>query len=189
MSTPENIQRFNFMTGRIFARLYSMFPEPVILTAFNCQIVDVDPWKISEEFAEQQHALIEQGIGVVTENGRILGPVETLLVWNPNVPPDLPGELKRDLAFFYSTLAWLKDTGFIDGVLHPGGTVMSRGVLTAKGLESLSAIPDSIVGSAPLGEILLENTKKGATAVIGETVKQVLAVGIGLAARHYGITP
>ena len=57
MSTPENIQRFNFMTGRIFARLYSMFPEPVILTAFNCQIVDVDPWKISEEFAEQQLGL------------------------------------------------------------------------------------------------------------------------------------
>ena len=62
MSTPENIQRFNFMTGRIFARLYSMFPEPVILTAFNCQIVDVDPWKISEEFAEQQHCEYYHGV-------------------------------------------------------------------------------------------------------------------------------
>lgn len=82
--------------------------------------------------------------------------------------------------FFAATVDWLGETGYLryqqrDPELLQG---FAGVVLTAKGLELLKAIPDSLGGS--FGERLRDAAATEAREGLRSVVSQMLGVGLGL---------
>ncbi|GKQ95995.1 hypothetical protein [Aeromonas hydrophila] len=83
-------------------------------------------------------------------------------------------ELTHQARLVMSTLEWLQESGYVRAkVQHDFG--LNRCVLTAKGLETLKVIPDSL--TAPLGERLKDAVKQGGWEITRTLVSQVLSVG------------
>lgn len=83
---------------------------------------------------------------------------------------------EADMAYF--TILWLIGSGYITATPHNSGGYwygFDEAVLTAKGLETLKAIPDSL--TTPLGERLKEAVKQGGWEATRTLVSQVLSVG------------
>lgn len=81
-----------------------------------------------------------------------------------------------EIAFF--TVKWLLNTGYISAKSHqPEG--FSEAVLTAKGLELLKYVPDSLKPS--FGDQLLAACKKGSNDSIINITSSALTKGIGIA--------
>lgn len=86
----------------------------------------------------------------------------------------------RDTKVFTATVTWLADAGYLryeeldPTQLHGFGGA----VLTAKGLELLKAIPDSLGGSfgERLGEAVATEGREGVRALVG----QILGTGVSL---------
>lgn len=187
MSTPQNIQTFNEVTGRIFAELYASFPVPLDLFTLRVSGLDCSNWEVPSSFHEMVQTLgycdLEEPPQELWDyNDDSLGMLLT------QQPPCVADEIEKRLNFIVDAVDWLKGTGFITASRNTRPYIRDA-VLTAKGLEALSAMPSSISGEKPLGEKLIDQAKKGGKSVLGETVKQVLAVGIGLGAHHFGLTP
>ena len=100
MTSAQNVESFNHMTGCIFAKLYSFFPVPITLTAFNCGVISIEPWKIAEERSKERNSLIQEGRTELTRSGKFLDVVETLKNLNPGAPSDLVEQTRFDLQFF-----------------------------------------------------------------------------------------
>ena len=95
------------------------------------------------------------------------------------------------MKFFIHSCEWLEMTQYISASsmglnYFPYVTGV---VLTDKGVEVLSAMPAAVSGEKSLGERLMEGAKTGGKTMLAEATKQALAIGIGLGARHYGLTP
>lgn len=84
-------------------------------------------------------------------------------------------ELTPESEFSYATFAWLHNAGYIDGELCYGDGISSA-VLSAKGLETLKAMPDSLQGS--LGERLVDATKSNSLDVVKALTTEALAIGM-----------
>lgn len=83
--------------------------------------------------------------------------------------------------FFKSTATWLQDAGYISfSNIDASQTRIFNCVLTAKGLESLNAMPNGLTGTHTLGDTLGECVKQGAREHTVETVKKILGVGVTL---------
>lgn len=81
----------------------------------------------------------------------------------------------------YFTILWMVKSGYINAVPHDSGGFwdgFSDAVLTAKGLETLKATPDSLI--APLGERLKDAVKQDGREITRSLVSQVLSIGLTL---------
>lgn len=77
---------------------------------------------------------------------------------------------------FY-TLIWLTQEGYIRTHGYSHG-ICQGAVLTQKGLAVLRSIPDSVSGTAPIGEQLSSAVTSGAKDVARGLVEQALSAGI-----------
>lgn len=144
--TMPNIERFDQITAKAFARLYEKFPVPITLTTeFFGAKIDSNAWD---------------------ESGAI-----------------------ADAEFVFSCLQWLAAAGYIDHKGERSPYYVERAVLTAKGLEILKAIPDSISSEKSIGERLIDGVKEGSTESLKEGVRYALAKGATLALGAIGIAP
>lgn len=98
-------------------------------------------------------------------------------VFNEHVASDV---LNEDGLFLNHTLNWLKGAGYVDfqQINHdlPGGSIDV--VMTAKALEALRAMPDSLDREAPIGEQMRDHGKTASSAataaLVGEFVRKAL---------------
>ncbi|MFA7597221.1 MAG: hypothetical protein WCY92_12790 [Novosphingobium sp.] len=89
---------------------------------------------------------------------------------------DDSGRPSRAFDIALSTVEWLGDNGFIAlGDRHNFG--FRDVVLTAKGLETLNARPDSLGGKESFGERILRLLREGSIEVAKETGKAAIAYG------------
>ncbi|PMZ92711.1 MULTISPECIES: hypothetical protein [unclassified Pseudomonas] len=101
--------------------------------------------------------------------------VESPMKWNEHAQMEVPSE---ETEFFMATAQWLANAGYLSGNVWPGSHV-SDAVLTAKGLEVLNAIPESLSGGPSIGERLADAAKEGGK----ETMRGLVSEALGLGAR------
>lgn len=147
----SNIERFDTIVVLALAELYTRFP--------------VRQYLASSKF-------------IVTEDGEHidgLPPEAERLMFDKD--PHLNDPYFKRKEFAFDSLRWLVDAGFIHGTPSEY-TGISNAVLTAKGLEVLKAIPDSLQGS--LGERLVEAVKADSREVGRSVLGQIIGFGVGL---------
>lgn len=76
------------------------------------------------------------------------------------------------------TAAWLRDSGFISYMGPKDSAFFNQCVLTAKGLEVMSAVPDVLTSGQTLGSFLGDIVKTGAKESAIAGVKFALSKGI-----------
>ncbi|MFM0175597.1 hypothetical protein PQR33_40485 [Paraburkholderia sediminicola] len=86
-----------------------------------------------------------------------------------------------ELDFFCDTVRWLGQSGYLDFSSELDGGVFEGGVLTAKGLEILKAMPASLSPAQPLGDYLLDSVRAGATDALKKGVAAALSAGATIA--------
>ncbi|RWT41912.1 hypothetical protein [Aeromonas caviae] len=145
----SNIERFDAIVVRALAELYGNFPVRKVLPA-NRFILSDDGQSIDGLSAQDEAQL-----------------------WD--VDHHNPYFAQKEFAF--ETLHWLVDAGYVLGTPEESAYIVDA-VLTAKGLEVLRAVPDSLQGS--LGERIQEAAKSGASDVVRALVGQVVGLGMGL---------
>lgn len=97
---------------------------------------------------------------------------------------DVPNE---DGLFFFACIDWLSEAGYLrfkNKNRHHG---YSDGVLTAKGLEVLKAVPASLKNGPSLGAQLVDASKTGTKSMLGSLAGEVLSVGSRLITSHLGL--
>lgn len=138
----SNMERFDLLTGAIFAELYESFPEPVILDPFNF-LAQIAPEGQDQEIKNEQEFCAPE--------------------------------------FFGHTVRWLERTGYLthgSQQLHLAEhSIFADCVLTAKGLEVLKALPDSITGKT-LGSQLQDAAKAG----LIDSMKSLTGKALGMGA-------
>ncbi|WP_433770875.1 hypothetical protein [Pseudomonas putida] len=82
-----------------------------------------------------------------------------------------------EAAFFIATAEWLIDAGYLTGTTYPD-LYVEKAVLTAKGLEVLKAIPDSVSSKASIGEQLANTAKEEGREAFRGLVGQALSIGV-----------
>lgn len=89
----------------------------------------------------------------------------------------------KDAEFFNACVRWLADAGYLrlNQDAHFYGVVESV-VLTAKGLETLKAVPKSLDGAHSIGEQLVEAAKSGMAEQVRDLTNNFLKRGYALAA-------
>jgi len=90
-------------------------------------------------------------------------------------------EMTGQAEFCIACLHWLVDAGYVTGKPHTRG--LQDAVLTAKGLETLKAVPDSLTPSAPPGERMMQAAKTEGKNALRTLVNQALGVGLQVLAR------
>lgn len=135
-----NIERFDQLTGKLFAVLFESFPMTIDLTggAFNDTILTAPD--DSEEWKDQLFARDE---------------------------------------FFISTVAWLINAGYISHDIQGSRqhNIFRGCTLTAKALEVLKAVPDTLTGKS-IGASL----QAAASAGLMDTVKSLTGKALGIGA-------
>lgn len=136
----SNMERFDLLTGALFARLYESFPEPVTL----------EPRPFLNQIAPE---------GQDHEAQRV--------------------QSFNAIEFFGYTINWLAQTGYLTHASQTQAelSIFDGCVLTAKGLEVLKALPDSVTGKT-LGSQLQDAAKNG----VLDSVKSLTGKALGLGA-------
>lgn len=104
---------------------------------------------------------------------------------NTGLRERISGEVDPETQFFYSTLEWLAEAGFIS--LKSSSGRKHKYVLTAFGLQSLKHVPQPAINSETLGDKLSAATKGGFKEVASATMNQALSIGTSLMMRHLGV--
>ncbi|EOF8224070.1 hypothetical protein ACK2RV_003837 [Yersinia enterocolitica] len=99
----------------------------------------------------------------------------------------IPPEMNTEANIATYSVIWLANTGYIKMTGNNSNEFFDL-TLTAKGLEILKAIPDSLIPhSSPLGTQIVDAVKSGAKETVSALVNQALSTGIKLAASSVGI--
>ena len=101
--------------------------------------------------------------------------VESPMKWHEKAQMEVPSD---EAEFFLATAQWLANAGYLTGKVCPY-THVENAVLTAKGLEVLNAIPESLSGGPSIGERLAVAAKEGGK----ETMRGLVSEALGLGAR------
>lgn len=145
----SNIERFDIIVVRALAELYGRFPVRQALLANRF---------------------------ILSDDGQ---PIEALSPTNEQQlgfdDPDHVYFAQKEFAF--ETLNWLVETGYVLGAPTDGAYIVDA-VLTAKGLEVLRAVPDSL--QETLGERMQEAAKSGMGETARVLIGQVVSLGVGL---------
>ena len=97
---------------------------------------------------------------------------------------DLP---TPEAEFFIATAKWLIDAGYMTGKTYPC-LYVENAVLTAKGLEVLKAIPDSVSSKASIGEQLANTAKEEGREALRGLVGQALGIGARIISPVFGLS-
>lgn len=92
--------------------------------------------------------------------------------------------------FFLASVDWLASAGYLqfhEKILESGNCRYQGAVLTAKGLETLKAIPESLQSGPTLGEKLIDASKGSAKEVVRGLVGEILSLGTRIASGHFGL--
>ncbi|EHD22630.1 MULTISPECIES: hypothetical protein [Brenneria] len=89
------------------------------------------------------------------------------------------GTSAEDEIFFLDSIDWLLMSGYIVGARSSGGC--HNVVLTAKGLEVLKAVPQSL--NSPLGERIVAAVNAEGRKALSSLVSQALGLGLQYAIR------
>lgn len=137
----NNIERFNYFVGLIFGRLQREFPRKV--QAFSPEILGATE-------CDETTSGAGRWTGIHLRDGEKV-------------------DLKEELEFLWSTLTWLKETGYLIGTVDAthGGRVATV-TLSPKALEVLKAVPSTLDGKETLGEQLEGALKSAAKDKIAE---------------------
>jgi len=87
-------------------------------------------------------------------------------------------EIQKDIVFLSSAIAWLEEAGYISSSRYDYPYGFTEVVLTAKGLEVMNAIPDSLTAGQTLGSFLKDVVSKGVTESAIKGVQFALAKGL-----------
>lgn len=87
---------------------------------------------------------------------------------------------REDILFVQSTIYWLHDAGYIEAKNYTYPFGFREVLLTAKGLETLKAIPPSLSTDKNAGELVLDAVKSGASDSMSDAVKFILSKGVEL---------
>jgi hypothetical protein len=145
------------------------------MTASNIEQFDVITGRVLsalyENFPVPRYLLVQEFVGEVFEFDDLLG-VELI---------------NDEGAFFLASVKWLANAGYMEfsEEIHLNG--FADVVLTAKGLETLKAVPASLQTGPSLGEKLVDATKGGAKEVVRGLVGEVLSLGSRIASTHLGL--
>ncbi|MFW3895931.1 hypothetical protein [Pseudomonas bharatica] len=110
--------------------------------------------------------------------------VETPMGYSERLGMDVP---TREAEFFTATAQWLINAGYITGEPYPSMYV-SNALLTAKGLEVLKAIPDSLSTKASIGELLANTAQEEGKEIFRGLVGQALGLGARLISPMVGLS-
>lgn len=103
--------------------------------------------------------------------------VEPATYYHEKSGMDLPSQ---EAEFFVACVRWLADADYLR--INGGDyLVVYEAVLTAKGLETLKAVPRSLDDSASIGEQLIEAAKSGVAGQVRELSNNALKRGFALA--------
>lgn len=94
------------------------------------------------------------------------------------VPDDHLGERQSDEAvFFMATVQWLVDAGYVQckKAFHD---YAADATLTAKALEALNALPDSLSGKQSLGERLVGAVKDGGKQLLRTVAQEAISASL-----------
>lgn len=94
-------------------------------------------------------------------------------------PVDSEGVAVKDFEVCKATIDWLIEAGYLRAK-NGNQYGYSQCVLTAKGLEVLKSVPDSVVVKTSLGDKLIVALRKGATGAATEAGKTAIRIGAGL---------
>ncbi|MDD0973804.1 hypothetical protein [Pseudomonas fontis] len=121
----------------------------------------------------------------VPKSLRIKQFVEDGFIYDERVQVDVPSESGM---FFMACIDWLAEAGYLRfrSKAHNDGFV--EAVLTAKGLEVLKAIPESLQTGPSLGDQLVDATKSGAKSLLGSIAGQALSIGVHMASAKLGLS-
>lgn len=124
-----------------------------------------------ENFPVPRHLLIEQFI-------------ETGYTFHEQMGMDIANERGE---FFIACIEWLSESGYLRFKNQSHGSGFLNAVLTAKGLEALKAVPESLTAGPSLGDRLVDATKSGTKSILGSLAGEVLSVGSRLVTLHFGV--
>lgn len=79
----------------------------------------------------------------------------------------------------FATIAWLEEAGYITSRDNTQQAYIDC-VLTAKGLEVLKSVPDSLKSKLTLGEALVVALRTGSKGAAAEIGKAAVSIGVGL---------
>lgn len=80
--------------------------------------------------------------------------------------------------FFRHTVKWLITNDFLSAMPYIQSASFGDAVLTPKGLEVLSSVPESLSVRQPIGERLAEATKAGAKEVLRSVASEAISLGV-----------
>ncbi|WP_020181839.1 hypothetical protein [Methylotenera sp. 1P/1] len=149
----KNIELFNYYATVALGNLYENFPIPITLSGHSLAVN-----YIGRDLA------YEKDITAAIAND--INPDST------NCPMQETKLLTENESNASATIVWLVEAGYI--IKKTSGDLSNKYVLSTKGLEVLSCIPDSIGGKS-LGTKLLEASNN----VAGETSKALISATIG----------
>ncbi len=93
----------------------------------------------------------------------------------------------HEAEFFIATAQWLIDAGYMTGKPYPYIHV-ENAILTAKGLEVLKAIPNSVSSNASIGEQLANTAKEEGREAFRGLVGQALGIGARIISPVFGLS-
>jgi len=94
-------------------------------------------------------------------------------------PADASGKRSKSFEVCFATIEWLMDAGYID-TQGDNGYAFAGCVLTARGLEVLKSVPESIQRKETIGERIVALIRSGSTDVAKEAAKAAISAGIGI---------
>ncbi|WP_371356116.1 hypothetical protein ACA087_06435 [Pseudomonas chlororaphis] len=89
--------------------------------------------------------------------------------------------------FFFACVDWLAESGYLRFKEKNHQYGYHKAVLTAKGLEVLKAIPESLSTGPTLGDQLIDASKSGAKGMLGKVAEQALSIGVRIASKQLGL--
>lgn len=111
----------------------------------------------------------------------VVGKVERMYYISDHEPEDVMTATDEDVIFYFDTVDWLKQSGYLSAVGSSDG--IHGAVLTAKGLEVLNATPGSL--EKPLGEKMLDSAKTEGKEALRSLVSQALGIGLQYVTRGF----
>lgn len=110
--------------------------------------------------------------------------VDVAMQFNEQLGMELP---TPEAEFFIATAQWLIDAGYLSGTAYPPMRIEDA-VLTAKGLEVLKAVPDSVSSKASIGEQLANTAKEEGREAFRGLVGQALGIGARIISPVFGLS-
>jgi hypothetical protein len=153
----NNIDKFNYYVGVIFAKLYSSFP-----CRSRIEYLEIIGANECPETTDNEG----RRTGIYNRDGEL-------------------EDLSSEFDFLHETLKWLHETGYLIGMVgHSEGGRYATVTLSPKGLEILKIVPNSISSESngksiadSLSEALEDSAKDKISEIAGKALSYLFKIG------------